>query len=100
MNGPNQNIIDDPNWVFTPNEGWKYTPTNKSLKQIEDPQDSIVMSVIEEHITRAKMGRTKYNVSLDREDLNLLDYLQHAKEEAMDLALYLEKAIQLLKKHD
>ena len=59
--------------------------------------DSIVDSVIDEHISRAKMGKEKYNNTMDRTDLSVVDYLQHAKEEAMDLALYLEKAIQMLK---
>ena len=59
--------------------------------------DSIVDSVIDEHITRAEMGKEKYNNTLDRTDLSVIDYLQHAKEEAMDLALYLEKVIQMLK---
>jgi hypothetical protein len=58
--------------------------------------DSIVDSIIDEHIKRAKMGKEKYGQTLDRTDLSLLEYLQHAKEEAMDLALYLEKAIQLI----
>ncbi len=59
--------------------------------------DSIVDSVIDEHIKRAQMGKEKYNNTLDRTDLSVIDYLQHAKEEAMDLALYLEKTIQMLK---
>ena len=59
--------------------------------------DSIVDSVIDEYIKRAEMGKNKYNNTLDRTDLSVLDYLQHAKEEAMDLALYLEKTIQMLK---
>ncbi len=59
--------------------------------------DSIVDSIIDEHIKRAEMGKEKYNTTLDRTDLSVLDYLQHAKEEAMDLALYLEKVIQMLK---
>ena len=59
--------------------------------------DSIVDSIIDEHIKRAEMGKNKYNNNLDRTDLSVLDYLQHAKEEAMDLALYLEKTIQMLK---
>ena len=58
--------------------------------------DSIVDSVIDEHIARAKMGKEKYNNTMDRTDLSVIDYLQHAKEEAMDLALYLEKTIQML----
>ena len=59
--------------------------------------DSVVDSVIDEHIKRAQMGKEKYNNTLDRTDLSVIDYLQHAKEEAMDLALYLEKTIQMLK---
>ena len=43
------------------------------------------------------MGKEKYGQTLDRTDLSVLEYLQHAKEEAMDLALYLEKTIQMLK---
>ena len=59
--------------------------------------DSIVQIVIENYVKRAQIGEKKYGVTLDRTDLELLDYLQHAKEEAMDLTLYLEKAIQLIK---
>jgi hypothetical protein len=59
--------------------------------------DSVVDSIIDQHIKRAQMGEEKYGQTLDRTDLALLDYLQHAKEEAMDLALYLEKAIQMIK---
>ena len=59
--------------------------------------DSIVEKIREEMFIRAEMGFKKYNATLDRTDLSVIDYLQHAKEEAMDLALYLEKTIQLLK---
>jgi hypothetical protein len=64
--------------------------------RVLEQTDSIVDSIIDEHIKRAKMGKEKYGQTLDRTDLSLLEYLQHAKEEAMDLALYLEKAIQLI----
>lgn len=58
--------------------------------------DSIVDSIIDEHIKRAQMGKEKYGQTLDRTDLSVIDYLQHAKEECLDLALYLEKTIQML----
>ena len=74
-----------------------YKNINKDTHMLVSKTDSIVESVIHEHIRRAKMGKQKYNADLDRTDLSLIDYLQHAKEEAMDLALYLEKAIQMLK---
>ena len=43
---------------------------------------------------RAKFGLEKYGVTLERTDLNEIDWLIHAQEEAMDLANYLETIIQ------
>ena len=62
-------------------------------KQQEDTPklDSIVTSVIDQFTTRAKMGKKKYGVDLDRTDLSLLDWIEHAKQEHMDAILYLEK---------
>jgi hypothetical protein len=54
-------------------------------------KDTIVESVIEQFKERSKVGINKYNTTLDRTDLNRLQWLQHAQEEAMDLILYLEK---------
>jgi hypothetical protein len=62
--------------------------------------DSIVKSVIKQFEERSEMGRKKYGTDLDRTDLSVVDYLQHAKEEAMDLTLYLEKAIKMIKEED
>ena len=59
--------------------------------------DSIVSSIIKQFEERSVKGKEKYGTDLDRKDLTLLDYLQHAKEEAMDMALYLEKAIKIIK---
>lgn len=59
--------------------------------------DSIVESIREQYLERSKGGIVKYGVTLDRKDLTQLQWLQHAKEEAMDLTLYLEKAIQEIK---
>jgi len=53
--------------------------------------DSIVNSVISEFISRSNVGLEKYGTTLDREDLSLLDWVQHAQEELMDGILYLEK---------
>lgn len=62
--------------------------------------DSIVKSVIKQFEERSEMGRKKYGTDLDRTDLSVVDYLQHAKEEAMDLTLYLEKAIKMIKEEN
>ena len=53
--------------------------------------DSIVESVINKFKTRSELGIKKYGVTLDRTDLNTLDWINHAQEEAMDFILYLEK---------
>jgi hypothetical protein len=42
------------------------------------------------------MGKEKYGCDLDRTDLNLLDYINHALEEHMDAILYLQKAKKIL----
>ena len=57
------------------------------------------MSKIEEKVCerildRANVGKSKYGVTMEREDLSRLEWLKHAQEEAMDLAVYLEKLIQ------
>jgi len=56
---------------------------------------SVEESVIRKIESRAKVGKSKYGVTMDRTDLTYLDWLYHAQEEAMDLAVYLEKLIQL-----
>ncbi len=43
---------------------------------------------------RRNIGRGKYGTTMERTDLTELQWLQHAQEEAMDLAIYLEKLIQ------
>lgn len=57
------------------------------------------MSKIEDAVasklkTRALAGFNKYGVTMERTDLSRLDWLIHAQEEAMDLAVYLERLIQ------
>jgi hypothetical protein len=58
--------------------------------------DSIVDKVIKKYQERSKLGQNKYGTTLDRKDLTLLDWINHAQEEAMDLSLYLEKLKQKL----
>jgi hypothetical protein len=53
--------------------------------------DSVVYSIVSQFISRSKIGKEKYGVTLDREDLSILDWIQHAQEEHMDAILYLEK---------
>jgi hypothetical protein len=54
---------------------------------------SIEYKVCTKITQRAQLGKKKYGTTMDRTDLSRLDWLKHAQEEAMDLAVYLEKLI-------
>jgi len=64
---------------------------------LEEDMDSIVETVISKFRERSELGKKKYGVTLDRTDLSLLDWIQHAQEEHMDAILYLEKLKQQYK---
>ncbi len=53
--------------------------------------DSIVTEVINKFETRAQIGYQKYSATMDREDLTMNQWLEHAQEEAMDFILYITK---------
>jgi hypothetical protein len=53
--------------------------------------DSIVSSIIKQFEERSAVGKAKYGTDLDRTDLTLLEWIEHAKQEHMDAILYLEK---------
>jgi hypothetical protein len=62
---------------------------------MENKLDSIVTSIIDQFTARAQFGKAKYGVDLDRTDLTLLEWIEHAKQEHMDAILYLEKIKQI-----
>ena len=49
-------------------------------------------------LDRADVGEKKYGTTMERTDLSTIDWVKHAQEEAMDLAVYLEKILELLTK--
>ncbi len=51
--------------------------------------DSIVQDVRKDLQDRSNVGIKKYGVTLDRTDLSLKEWLQHAYEESLDLCIYL-----------
>jgi hypothetical protein len=63
---------------------------------MDNKLDSVVTSIIEQFTSRAKMGKAKYGVDLDRTDLTLVEWIEHAKQEHMDAILYLEKIKQIV----
>lgn len=66
-------------------------PFSESHSNLYPTQDSVVNSVIEQFTKRSNVGLEKYGTTLDRTDLTMLDWIQHAQEEMMDGILYLEK---------
>jgi len=58
--------------------------------------DSVVDSVRRDLKQRSQKGIDKYGTTLDRTDLSLRDWLQHAYEESLDKSLYLKRAIKEL----
>ena len=63
---------------------------------MEGKADSVVQSIIKKFLERSELGKKKYGVTLDRTDLEPLDWIQHAQEELMDGILYLEKLKQMV----
>lgn len=63
-----------------------FSPDSEMLKE-----DSIVNEVISKFKNRSEVGIKKYGVTLDREDLTTIQWIEHAIEEQMDNILYLTR---------
>ncbi len=63
----------------------------KPYKETEVVKDTIVESVVKQFKERSEVGIAKYGVTLDRDDLSTLEWLQHLQEELFDASLYIEK---------
>ena len=55
----------------------------------------ILYSIIDDLLERQEKGIKEYGTTMDRTDLNEIDWLQHAYEEALDLSIYLKKLIKI-----
>lgn len=54
-------------------------------------------SIIDDLLAREDKGIKEYGTTMDRTDLSEKEWLQHAYEEALDLAIYLKKIIKTKK---
>ena len=63
------------------------------VKYSNTPDFSVEESIVLEIKERAKRGYGKYGTTMTRMDLSTRDWLQHALEEALDLAIYLKRII-------
>jgi hypothetical protein len=64
-----------------------------SVKYDDFTPDSIVQTIIERFVERAKFGEKKYGTNLDRKDLSLEDWLEHSIQEKLDDILYMQRAL-------
>ena len=53
--------------------------------------DPIVESVVDQLRSRSEVGIKKYGTTLEDNKLSTAEWIEHAKQEAMDFVLYLEK---------
>jgi hypothetical protein len=60
-------------------------------------QSDVYKEVITDLISREKMGRAKYGVTVDNANLSEKEWLYHAYEEALDMAIYLKRIMNLKK---
>lgn len=60
----------------------------------EQKTDPIVTSVVKQFTERSRIGIEKYNTTLDENNLNLIEWLEHLKQELMDATLYIQRAQQ------
>jgi len=60
------------------------------------PPCPVVERIRAELSHRAKVGYFKYGVTMMRDDMDLRAWVQSAKEEALDLAVYLERILMML----
>ena len=58
------------------------------ISRVTDP---IVLQNCIEMLERSKVGVEKYGTTLEENDIPIKEWIQHAKEEAMDMANYLER---------
>ena len=58
---------------------------------LEPKNDLVVQSIINKFKERSNDGQIKYGTTLDGNQLPMLEWLEHAQDEAMDFILYLEK---------
>jgi len=66
----------------------------RCLRNIGDNMSSIEDTVCEKILRRAELGKNKYGVTMERDDLKFVEWLVHLQEEMMDATVYLQRIIE------
>lgn len=86
---------DKINQLAIQNQSMAPPENNNTYEPVADPN---VSSVIYKMKKRAHEGMMKYGVTTEDNPLELKQWLQHAQEEMMDCAIYLERIMQEIEK--
>ena len=70
---------------------------NKTVKFELNVEDNNVNEICLEYMKRADHGFKKYGVTTERTDLDLMQWIQHLKEELMDATVYIHRIQKELK---
>jgi hypothetical protein len=55
----------------------------------------LLYTIIDDLLKREEKGTIEYGTTMDREDLDELEWLRNAYEEVLDLSIYLKKLIKM-----
>lgn len=76
-------------FVFWLEKGRFVSTVQNVSKHVPEIEEAVIQKIRE----RRDRGRKKYGTTMERDDLSNVQWLIHAQEEAMDLAIYLERLI-------
>lgn len=62
---------------------------------MSDKEDKILESVLRKFQDRSAVGFAEYKMTMDRDDLSYIQWLNHLQEELMDSTLYIQKLKQI-----
>lgn len=91
-NKPNATIVEDGGRMKSISDSVIGIDFNNPYTLITT-DDKVVQAVCKDLNQRSLVGQKKYGTTLERKDLGLRDWLQHAYEECLDQANYLKRAI-------
>lgn len=89
--------IDNPEKMIHESPDGGETVKSRPFREPYTP-DTVVQEAIDMFTSRAKKGLETYGTTMDRNDLSLEQWLEHAIEEQADNLLYLIKALKELRK--
>jgi len=66
----------------------------KAAERLNNRPQGTEARVCEDIASRQRLGIAKYGVTVEQSDAKFKEWLQHAYEEALDMAVYLKRAIE------